>query len=181
MSLTEFKAKALALAPQIKAVLNFTVSDSVSPVQILNQLLEQIGVECIYKWKTIDGKKVRIYSIDTSTWQITKEVIERRRARRERISDLGSPPASISRNTEGCAEDKSAGNSLTAAQEQELASSSSSTLSDGVMDTPQQILLRLQDDSKAWLTEINGIQALYFSTAFLTLLQLTSCTGIIST
>ena len=46
-SLVEFKATALKLAPQVKAALNFTVKPEVSAVQILNQLLEQMGLVCI--------------------------------------------------------------------------------------------------------------------------------------
>ena len=51
-SLQEFRETALRLSPQIKAALNFTVTPEMSAVQILNQLLGQMGVECA-------GKQVR--------------------------------------------------------------------------------------------------------------------------
>ena len=144
-------AKALTLAPQIKAVLNFTIRESMSPVQVLNQLLEHLGIECVCKWRTIEGKRVRTYSVDESTWQLTKAVIERRRVREKKVKGLRITPFFSSENMRGCAEEIIEVNKPVATQE--IAMSSLTTASEEVIDIPQQMLLRLKDsyyDLNAW-------------------------------
>ena len=101
-SLDTFKQNTLNYAPQIKAVLNFSVRAEMSAAQILNQLLEQMGVECIGKQQRKDGERIRTYQIDPLTQQLNVEILERRKARRKRLREGVTPPSSICIESGGC-------------------------------------------------------------------------------
>ena len=91
-SLTEFKATALKFAPQIKAALNFTVKPELSAVQILNQLLEQMGLVCLRAQPRQNGKRVGVYQLDPVVYQQQLEILARRKARREKATEDGTAP-----------------------------------------------------------------------------------------
>ena len=93
-SLSTFKENALNYAPQIKAVLNFTVRPEMSAAQILNQLLEQMGLLCGKSRPRQDGKRVRVYELDPVCYQQKLTILARRKACRERAETDGPPPAS---------------------------------------------------------------------------------------
>ncbi|MBW4662314.1 MAG: DUF3854 domain-containing protein [Drouetiella hepatica Uher 2000/2452] len=105
--LAGYAAKARALASEIKLALNFTISDRVSDVQIVHQLLLQLGLRVRFcRWSRSAaghlGEKLRVYKLDESHWQVVSEILERRRLKREvlraasdegleRTSEAGSP------------------------------------------------------------------------------------------
>lgn len=101
-SLAEFKTQALQWAAPIKAALNFSVREDMPAAQILNQLLEQMGVECIGKQQRKDGERIRTYQIDPLTQQLNVEILERRKARRKRLREGVTPPSSICIESGGC-------------------------------------------------------------------------------
>ena len=104
-SLAKFKATALKFATQIKAALNFSVKEDMPAAQILNQLLEQMAVECQGKQLRREGERVRTYKIDEANWQVCNKVLDRRKARRERLEatqESVTPPLSICNESGGC-------------------------------------------------------------------------------
>jgi hypothetical protein len=110
--------RARQFAPQIKQLLNFTISidadgnSAVSDVQIVHQLLRQIGVE-VYRphqgdraeypiWSNKveghEGEKLRLYRIDPRQWQWAMQILERRRLHRESFAQKegqGSPAGDV--------------------------------------------------------------------------------------
>ena len=92
-SLTDFKALALKYRAQIKAALNFTVRPELSAAQILNQLLEQMGLACVSKHIRRGDKRLRIYKLDPVVYQQHLEILERRKASREQTNEAGTAPA----------------------------------------------------------------------------------------
>ncbi|HEY9631735.1 MAG TPA: plasmid replication protein, CyRepA1 family [Coleofasciculaceae cyanobacterium] len=105
--LAGYAAKARALASEIKLALNFTISDRVSDVQIVHQLLLQLGLRVRFcRWsRSVEGslgEKLRVYKLDREHWQVVSEILERRRLKRamlhavdaeelERNDEAGSP------------------------------------------------------------------------------------------
>jgi hypothetical protein len=76
-----------AAAPQIKQMLHQTVHNRMSDVQVVHQLLAQLGLKLRFRWSRSveghEGKKLRVYSLDLEHWQQLHEVIERRARRRD--------------------------------------------------------------------------------------------------
>ena len=108
-TLADFKEKALRLARQIKAALNFTVRTDMAPVQILNQLLEQMGMKSVRSQPMKDGKRNSLYRLCPITQQINHEILERRKARRERLLGVDAActsPSDIDYELKGCANQK---------------------------------------------------------------------------
>ena len=91
-SLDTFKQTALNYAPQIKAVLNFSVKPEMSAAQILNQLLEQMGLTCVNYQPRREGKRTRIYELDPVVYEQQMEILERRKAIRERATEDDTAP-----------------------------------------------------------------------------------------
>ena len=91
-SLSPFKETALKYAPQIKAALNFTVKPEMSAAQILNQLLEQMGLTCISTHQRRDGQRIRVYELDPVVYQQQMDILERRKAIREQVDSEGTAP-----------------------------------------------------------------------------------------
>lgn len=84
-------------AALVRHVLNFTVSNKVSDVQIVHQLLSQLGIKIAFRWSRSvpehADEKLRVYRLDPTHWQALMAVIDRRRARRQQTTDpTGSPP-----------------------------------------------------------------------------------------
>ncbi|MBD2093083.1 hypothetical protein H6F67_24870 [Microcoleus sp. FACHB-1515] len=107
-----YAAKARQYAAEIKMVLHFTITPGMSDVQIIHQLLSQLGVKVGSRQSRAvpghEGEKLRVYSLDVGTWEAAIEVLERRKARRDKLQrDLGdsvisgSPPHILSRNRGG--------------------------------------------------------------------------------
>ena len=102
-SLAQFKATALKYAPQIKAALNFTVKPELNAVQILNQLLEQMGLVCLKSHPRRNGGRVRVYELDPVVYQQQLEILERRKASRQKVTEDGTSPATNYSIGRGCA------------------------------------------------------------------------------
>ena len=105
-SLSTFKENALNYAPQIKAVLNFTVSPEMSAAQMLNQLLEQMGVLCVSSQPRREGHRVRIYELDPVCYEQKLAILARRKACREQPEKDGTAPPFNYLDGEGCATQK---------------------------------------------------------------------------
>ena len=101
-SLADFKKKAVELAIQVKAALNFTIKPEMSAVQILNQLLEQIGVECKGKQTRKEGLRVRTYAVVPECRDQNAEVLKRRKSRREKLLEDVTPPTLNHQVIGGC-------------------------------------------------------------------------------
>jgi hypothetical protein len=73
---------------EIKDVLGLTISDKMSDVQLVHQLLAQLGVKCArdkqitQKVPGQKNKRIRVYKLDNRNWQDLTEVIERRKQSR---------------------------------------------------------------------------------------------------
>lgn len=91
-------ARARELSQQIKTALNFTITDSVSNVQLIHQLLSRLGIKLSFRWASRDsqGKRHRIYRLDAAYWSQLMAILQRRTEKRQSLqqqeSDTGSPP-----------------------------------------------------------------------------------------
>ena len=101
-SLQEFKENALRLSSQIKAALNFTVTPEMSAVQILNQLLGQMGIECAGKQVRKGGDRLRTYALEPECWQRNAAILERRKSRQNQLSQDVTPPKLNNKDIGGC-------------------------------------------------------------------------------
>jgi hypothetical protein len=74
---------------QIKLLLNLSIKPVMSDVQIIHQLLSQMGISITGKWSRLhpghEGEKLKVYSLDAKAWQPAIDTLERRKARRERL------------------------------------------------------------------------------------------------
>ncbi len=86
---------------EVRLGLNFTVADHLSDVQIVHQLLSQMGIKITFQWSRsipgLEGHKEKIYRLDMDHWDVLSKIIERRQQRRNECPeehDLfpGSPP-----------------------------------------------------------------------------------------
>lgn len=104
--LAPYAARARELAPQIKNILNFTISSKVSDVQIIHQMLSRIGIKVESKWSPASPdhprKRIRVYHLDADSWQRLYKVLDARHTRRTQNSasssdtedpSFGSPPS----------------------------------------------------------------------------------------
>lgn len=82
---------------EIKSALNFTITDTMSAVQIAHQLLEQLGIPVKQRcWSNRveghEGEKLRVYGVDALEWDEIQSILNRRKARRQgAIGAIGSP------------------------------------------------------------------------------------------
>ncbi|MBD2234878.1 plasmid replication protein, CyRepA1 family [Phormidium tenue] len=108
--LMEFAAKALDMAPQVKAALNVAIRPDMSPQQILGQLLDQMGIETASRQSRQDGRRCRWYQVDQASKAqalgILMRRVERRKATEERYSLPGTPPPINVYESGGCAPQK---------------------------------------------------------------------------
>jgi hypothetical protein len=79
---------------RVKALLNFTVKAEISDLQLINQLLRQLGVRTTSTRRRVKGKKSppRVYSLDKSHWEKITAILERREAHRLANSATDPPP-----------------------------------------------------------------------------------------
>ena len=98
--LAEIAEKAREFAPAIKVHLNFSITDEVSDVQVVHQLLSQLGVKTKPRWTNLHpkhlGEKIRVYSLKWEHWDVCMEILKRRLERRQsmeqdRAAGCGSP------------------------------------------------------------------------------------------
>lgn len=113
--LAPYAEKAREMAPLVKKILNFTISPKVSDVQIVHQLLSNIGIRVESKWCPSppghSKQRIRVYSLDSEGWQRLCKILEARRARRtqhqtslnnsEGLPCLGSPPLLDNQESQG--------------------------------------------------------------------------------
>ena len=75
-----FGAQAREAKLQVKVALNFTLTDTMSNVQIAHQLLSQMGVKMIHRTSRSvsghEGEKLRVYRIDPECWQNLYDLIQ---------------------------------------------------------------------------------------------------------
>jgi Domain of unknown function (DUF3854) len=97
--------KARVNSRQIQNLLHFTPSAKLSDVQIVHQLISQMGLKISSRWRGTGDKKHRVYRLNMDVWQKLTEILECRQNRRlaleERQSNLGSPPTLITKNIGG--------------------------------------------------------------------------------
>jgi Origin of replication binding protein len=95
--LAPYAAKARQYAQQVKVALSNTISDEISDVQVIHQLLSQLGLKVKFRWSRSMpghiGQKIRVYSLDGDRWQESVAILQRRARKRERLEELltGSP------------------------------------------------------------------------------------------
>jgi hypothetical protein len=70
-------------APHIKGILNLTIPLDESPVWILGQYLEQLGLSTESRRPVSDGKRVRYYRLNTEDVVFAQRVLEYRQSQRE--------------------------------------------------------------------------------------------------
>lgn len=104
--LVPYATTARGLSEQVKVALNFTIHDGVSDTQIVHELLLQLGIRRVpgSRWSSSvpghEGEKLRVYSLDTESFNQAMQVLEARRLKRESFDALssatiGSPLGSI--------------------------------------------------------------------------------------
>ncbi len=88
--LAPYVLTARSLSSQIKTVLHLNIA-KMSDVQIIHQLLAQIGVHVTFNWSRSvpghEGEKLRVYQLDQTQWQPVYEVIQKRALRRAAMTD----------------------------------------------------------------------------------------------
>jgi Domain of unknown function (DUF3854) len=97
--------KARANSMHIKKILNFSIPKGcqeggkpiMSDVQIVHQLLSQMGIKIAFRWSGSGKGKHRVYHLEPERWGMLTAVIERRQAERENLAqkeieeEIGSP------------------------------------------------------------------------------------------
>jgi hypothetical protein len=89
--------KARENAAQIKKILNFTIPRGcnedgklqMSDVQIVHQLLSQMGVKVDFRWSGSGKYKHRVYRLEADRWSLLMSVVEQRRVERESLPQKG--------------------------------------------------------------------------------------------
>jgi Domain of unknown function (DUF3854)/Origin of replication binding protein len=88
--------RARELSKQIKVALHFTITAGMSDVQVIHQLLSQMGIKVCAKWQGTRGSesnpKHRVYRLDSSYWREAIAILQRRAERRQHQDvEKGSP------------------------------------------------------------------------------------------
>jgi hypothetical protein len=94
--LAECAARIRAQAPLVRQVLNFSVTERISDVQLVHQLLSQLGLKITFRWSRsvpgYEGEKLRVYRLEPQYWQALIEVLSQRQSRRQnQTTAIGSP------------------------------------------------------------------------------------------
>ncbi|MEA5507577.1 plasmid replication protein, CyRepA1 family [Halotia wernerae UHCC 0503] len=80
-------------ASEIYHHLNRTVSDKMSDVNVVHQLLSQLGIKAAFRWSRFEPgfekQKIKVYRLDAETWSSLMSILARRAARRERLHEQG--------------------------------------------------------------------------------------------
>jgi hypothetical protein len=80
-------------AKHIKKILNFTIPQGfqedgkplMSDVQIIHQLLSQMGIKVAFRWTGSGKNKQRVYYLDAERWKMLIAIIEKRQTERENL------------------------------------------------------------------------------------------------
>ncbi|MBW4421908.1 MAG: DUF3854 domain-containing protein [Myxacorys californica WJT36-NPBG1] len=104
--LAECAAHIRAQAPLVRQVLNFSVTERVSDVQLVHQLLSQLGLKIAFRWcrgvPGSEGEKLRVYRLEPQHWQALMEVLRQRQSRRQNdLPAVGSPVPEIDKHQTG--------------------------------------------------------------------------------
>jgi hypothetical protein len=106
--LAALAAKARDYAKVIKTHLNLSITEGMSDVQVIHQLLAQMGVKIEFHWTRFHpdhlGRKIRIYSLSRPHWDMCQMILDRREQRRinsELTLDEGSPLAVVEKDPIG--------------------------------------------------------------------------------
>jgi hypothetical protein len=88
--LAPYAKQARALKAQVRVALHFTITDGMSDVQIIHQLLSQMGIRVAKPlWSRqvpgFEGKKLRVYSLHQEHWQKVWHILQQRQQRRQQI------------------------------------------------------------------------------------------------
>ena len=101
-------------ASDIKLALRFSIRPSMSDVQVLHQLLSQVGIKFMRRFVREDGKGRWCYRLDQEHWERVKTILQQRAERRKRLEDAAAgidlPPKST-HSTQG--EDQSQNSAIT--------------------------------------------------------------------
>jgi len=94
--LKPYANKARSLSEQIKVALRFSIHEGVSDVQIIHELLLQLGIKVVQaRWSQFvpghEGEKLRVYQLDQEHWQRVTTVLVRRKVKRSGGTETGSP------------------------------------------------------------------------------------------
>ncbi|HEY9661280.1 MAG TPA: hypothetical protein V6C65_22730, partial [Allocoleopsis sp.] len=93
--LYSYACKAREWAAQIKQGLCLTITESMSDVQVIHQLLSQLGIKVEFRWSRSmpghEGEKLRVYRLHLLGWQEAIVILEQRQIKRDRSSVDGSP------------------------------------------------------------------------------------------
>ncbi|HEY9664137.1 MAG TPA: hypothetical protein V6C65_37310, partial [Allocoleopsis sp.] len=94
-------SRARELTAQIQVGLNFTIPSGtkdngkpkMSDVQIVHQLLSQLGIKVTFRWSRSvqghEGEKLRVYRLDANHWQQVTAILERRQKKRQSSEQKG--------------------------------------------------------------------------------------------
>lgn len=100
--------RARQMAGQIKTVLHLSITPKMSDVQIIHQLLSQMGLKVSFGWSRSveghEGEKLRVYRLDASRYEQAIGILHRRQERRELqepSEEGGSPVPSITTTQTG--------------------------------------------------------------------------------
>lgn len=100
-----YACKARQWAAQIKQALSLTITEDMSDVQIVHQLLSQIGIKIEFRWSRsvpgYEGEKLRVYRLHQLAWQEAIAILNQRQAKRNRGVVPGSPLPYNSKNQTG--------------------------------------------------------------------------------
>lgn len=97
-------------AAEIKIALHLSITLQMSDVQVVHQLLSQLGLKVTFRWSRAieghEGEKLRVYRLDADHYQQAIAILHRRQARREMqqsqaADEGGLPVPSISTQQTG--------------------------------------------------------------------------------
>ncbi|MBE9209211.1 DUF3854 domain-containing protein [Nostoc sp. LEGE 06077] len=80
-------------APEILTHLNRTISEKMSDMQVVHQLLSQFGIKIAFRWSRFEPgfekQKIKVCRLDAEVWHSLMSVLERRATRREQLHEHG--------------------------------------------------------------------------------------------
>jgi len=91
-------------ASDIKLALRFSIVPRMSNVQIIHQLLSQLGIKFTRRYVRENGKGRWCYRLDQAHWEKVKTILQKRAERRHRLESavgMSDPPLALSSSTQG--------------------------------------------------------------------------------
>ena len=77
-------------AQDIKLALRFSIRPGMSNIQIVHQLLSQVGIKFAKRYVREDGKGRWCYRLNQEHWEKVQAILQRRAERRKRLEDVVS-------------------------------------------------------------------------------------------